>query len=204
MRSRFLNGFLVFVWPDLVFKYAIQAETAFEPLVSLLLFASIFTALGLRLIQQFSSYTLNLRFATALLIIFSVFFIFVLITAAISVFLNWVYSACIKIGKKKIQADFLSSFCCHAYIMPIWLFLISIYLFLPNLEKTTLFGISAVLLMIRLLDIEARLIKAIYGFRLIQSYLLVFVQLILVVFGASLAYFSRDIIRYLNQGCLVF
>jgi len=199
MRLRFLNGFLVFVWPDLVFKRAIQAESAFEPLVSLLLFASIFIGLGLRLILQFSSYTLNLRFPTALLMIFSVFFIFVLLTAAISVFLNWVYSACIKIGKKKIQSDFLSSFCCHAYIMPIWLFLISIYLFLPSLEKTTLFAVSAVLLMIRLLDLEARLVKAVYGFRLIQSYLLVFGQLLLVVFGASLAYFSMDIIRSLNH-----
>ncbi|MBU1043754.1 MAG: hypothetical protein KJ915_05080 [Candidatus Omnitrophica bacterium] len=199
MRSRFFNGFLVFISPDSVFKNTIKAESAFEPIISLLLFAGIFTAFGLQLIEQFASYKLNPQFPVALLVVFFVFFIFILLNAGISIFLDWVYTVCIKIRKEKLQSDFLSSFCCHAYIMPIWIFLISIYLFLPNLEKTTIFVIIAVLLMIRLLDIEARMIKAIYGVRLIQSYLLVFVQLILVVFGASLAYFSKYIIKYINN-----
>jgi len=196
MRSRFFNGFLVFFSPDSIFKYTKKAESAFEPLVSLLLFAGFSTILGLKLIWFFNLYELNLLFSTALLIVFIVFFIFILLNAAISGLLDWIYSCGIKLGKKSIPSDFLGSFCCHAYIMPVWLFLVSMYLFLPDLKQSSLFAIFAVLLMIRLLDIEARLVKAVYELRLIQSYVLVFFQLICIVFGASLAYFSRDIIKY--------
>ncbi len=199
MRSRFFNGFLVFFYPDSIFKYTKKAESAFEPLISLLLFAGLSMALGLKLIHTFQLYQLNMSFFTALLIVFTIFFVFILLNAAVSGLLDWIYSFGVKMGKKNISSDFLGSFCCHAYILPVWIFLVSMYLFLPDLKKSHLFEIGAVLLMIRLLDIEARLLKAVYGFRLIQSYVLVFLQLLCIVFGASLAYFSRDIIRYFSN-----
>ncbi|MFH1063284.1 MAG: hypothetical protein V1747_10445 [Candidatus Omnitrophota bacterium] len=201
MQSRFFNGFLAFILPDEVFNYTKKAESAFEPLVSLLLFSSISTALGIKLIHKFAAYEFNLTFSLALLGVLTIFFLFILATAAISGLLDWVYFSGVKIGKKKIKSDFLSSFCCHAYIMPFWLFLLAIYLFLPALEKSSIFVISAVFFMIRLLDMEARLIKAVYGLRLIQSYVLVFLQIILVVLGISMAYFSKDIISCLKGVC---
>lgn len=198
MQSRFFNGFLAFIAPDEVFKYTIKTESAFEPLVSLLIFAGISTALGITLIHKFAFYALSLTFSSALLGVFIIFFIFILAAAAISGFSDWIYCSGIKIGKKKINSDFLSSFCCHAYIIPFWLFLLAVYLCLPDLEKSSVFVICAVFLIIRLLDMEARIIKAVYGLRLIQSYLLVFLQIIVFVFGISIAYFSKDVIRYIN------
>ena len=198
MHSRFFNGFLAFLLPDEVFKYTIKAESAFEPLISLLLFASFSTVLGIKLLHKFALYKLSLTFPVALLGILSIFFMFILVTAAISGLSDWVYFSSVKIGRKKINSDFLSSFCCHAYIMPFWLFLLAVYLFLPALEQSSIFLIIAVFFIIRLLDMEARLIKAVYGLRLIQSYAIVFIQMILVVLGISMAYFSKFVIKYIN------
>jgi hypothetical protein len=198
MQSRFFNSFLVFIFPDDVFKYTIKSASAFEPLISLLLFSSFLTGLGMKLIHKFAPQELNLAFPSALLAVLTIFFGFILATAAISGFSDWLYCAGVKIGKKQINSDFLSSFCCHAYIVPTWIFILALYLCLPVLEKSPIFIIIAVFSMIRLLDLEARLIKAVYGLRLIQSYVLIFLEMSIVVFGVSMAYFSKDVIRSIH------
>ena len=180
MDSRFFNGFLVFSNADSVFERTVENESAFEPLFSLLLFSSILMPISLFLINSFAVYQLHLPLNIIILWTMVLFFFLVLVTAAISGLLDWIYSWTIKIGKQNIQADFLSSFCCHSYVIPAAVFLMAIYLLLPELKQTVYFRVAAVLMLLKLADIEARLLKTVYKLRLIQSYVLLFIQTLLI------------------------
>jgi hypothetical protein len=188
MHSEYFNGFLIFLYPDQVLKQTVEKESAFEPLISLLMFSAVITPVSINIADYYALYDLAFPMPILLLAIFAVFFTLILLTAAVSFLFDWLYSTGIRIGKKNIKPDFLGSFCTHAYLMPAWFFLLIIYLFFPALKYNSLFQIAAVFMMIRLLDIESRLIKAVYNFRLIQSYVLVFLQMLLVVLGVSIGY----------------
>ena len=188
MDSKFFNGILVLLFPDRVFKKAVKDEDALKPLTSLLFFAFIFSTLGIYVLKKFTYFKLSISAVQVFLVIFSVFFIFVLVTAALGGFLNWVYCAAIRIKSKKIKSDFLGSFCTHAYTVPLWMFLFFLHIVLERAQGNVVLIIVSAAAIIRLLDIEARLVKAVYKLRLMQGYLLVCLQTLLLFLGIFLGH----------------
>ncbi len=197
MDSKFFNGILVLLFPDRIFKRAVKDEDAFKPLNSLLFSAVLFSSLGIYLLKNFTYFKLKISVLQVFLVILSVFFVFILVTSAVSGLLNWVYSMTLRIKSKKITSDFLGSFCTHAYTVPLWLFLIFLHIVLYTTWDNIFFIALSVAAMIRLLDLEARLVKAVYKMRLMQGYMLVFLQTLLFFLGSFIGYvFSRLIAGY--------
>ena len=188
MDSKFFNGFLVLLFPDSIFKQAVKDEEAIKPLTSLLLFAFIFSTLGIYVLKEFTYFKFSISTAQVFLVILCVFFIFILLTAALSGLFNWAYSTTIRIKGKKIRADFLGSFCAHAYSVPLWIFLVFLHIVLEKSQENIVLIIVSVAVILRLLDIEARLLKAVYKMRLMQGYLVVCLQTMLLLLGSSLGY----------------
>lgn len=188
MDSKFFNGFLVLLFPDGIFKQAVKDEDALKPLTSLLFFAFLFSTLGLYILKNFTYFKLSITFPQVLLISFTVFFIFILLNSALSGLLNWGYSITLRVKNKKIRPDFLGSFCAHAYVVPLWLSLIFIHIIVPRIQNNILFMLISLIVIIRLLDIEARLVKAVYKMRLMQGYLVVFFQTMLLFLGSVMGY----------------
>ncbi|MCK4994084.1 MAG: hypothetical protein KAS13_03450 [Candidatus Omnitrophica bacterium] len=195
MDSKFFNGILVLLFPDSIFKKAVKDEDALKPLTSLLFSAFIFSALGIYVLKKFTYFKLNISALQVFLGIFFVFFVFILVTAFLSGLLNWVYSAALRIKKKKIVPDFLGSFCTHAYIVPLWMFLIFLHIVLYRIQDNVFLLILSIAVIIRFLDIEARLVKAVYKMRLMQGYMLVFLQTLLLFMGSFIGYALSNFIN---------
>ncbi|MFH1092540.1 MAG: hypothetical protein V1739_00135 [Candidatus Omnitrophota bacterium] len=188
MDSKFFNGILVLLFPDRIFKGAVKGEDAFKPLTSLLFSAVLFSTLGIYVLKNFTYFKLSLSITQSWLVILSVFFVFILATSAVSGLLNWMYSMTLRVKSKEIEPDFLGSFCVHAYTVPLWLFLIFLHIVLYGKHDNILFIVISAAVMIRLLDLEARLVKAVYKMRLMQSYALVFLQTLLICLGSLIGY----------------
>lgn len=188
MDSKFFNGILVLLFPDRIFKGAVKNEDALKPLASLLFTAALFSSLGLYVLKNFTYFKLSLSITQSLLVILSVFFVFIIATSAVSGLLNWMYSITLRVKSKGIEPDFLGSFCVHAYTVPLWLFLIFLHIVLYTRHDNVLFIVISVAAIIRLLDLEARLVKAVYKLHLMQSYALVFLQTLLICLGSLIGY----------------
>ncbi len=188
MNSKFFNGILVLLFPDRIFKQAVKDEDGLKPLTSLLFASFLFSTIGMFVLKKFTYFKLSLSVPQIFLVIFIVFFVAVFVTAAISGLFNWVYSMTILLKKKKIKSDFLGNFCTHAYTVPLWMFLIFMHIVLERVGGNIWLIIVSVSVIIRLLDLEARLVKAVYKMRLIQGYLLVFLQTLLLFLGSTLGY----------------
>ena len=197
MDSKFFNGILVLLFPDRIFKRAVKDEDAFKPLTSLLFSAVLFSSLGIYILKNFTYFKLSISVLQVFLVILSVFFVFILLTSAVSGLLNWVYLMTFRIKSKKITSDFLGNFCTHAYIVPIWMFLIFLHIAFYGMQRNIFFIVLFVAAIVRLLDLEARLVKAVYKMRLMQGYLLVFLQTLLFFLGGFIGYvLSRLIAGY--------
>ncbi len=188
MNSKFFNGILVLFFPDAIFKRAVDDEEVFSPLTSLLFSSMIFSVLGIYIMKNFTYFKFTISVLQIFLVVLIVFFIFILVTSALSGFLNWVYSMTLRIKSKKITPDFLGSFCAHAYIVPLWMFLMFLYVVLYEIPVNVFFLVLFVAVIIRLLDLEARLVKTVYKMRLIQSYVLVFLQTLMLSLGGFIGY----------------
>ncbi|MCG2712119.1 MAG: hypothetical protein L6416_07345 [Candidatus Omnitrophica bacterium] len=184
MDSKFFNGILVLLFPDTIFKQAVKDEDAFKPLTSLLFSAVLFSSLGLFVLKNFTYFKLSLSVPQVFLVILSVFFVLILVTSAVSGLLNWVYLLTLRFKSKKIIPDFLGSFCAHAYTVPVWLFLIFLHIVMQRSQDNIFFMVLSVIVILRLLDLEARLVKTVYKIRLMQSYMLVFLQTLLFSLGS--------------------
>jgi len=188
MDSKFFNGFLVLLSPDSIFKRTIKEESAVKPLISLFISCMFFTIVALYLIKKAAKPAVEIIMVQELMFILCAFFSCVLITAAISGFFNWVYSLMIKKGTEVLEPDFLSSFCCHAYVIPLWMFLLFVHIFFSIWYKNIIVIICVMIFIIRLLDIEARLLKTMYKLRLIQGYVIIFIQMLLLSLGAGIGF----------------
>ena len=191
MDSKFFNGILVLLFPDGIFKRAVNDEDAFKPLTSLLFSALLFSSMGIYVLKYFTYYKFSISLAQVCLVILSVFFIFIIITSAMSGLLDWGYSTTLRHKGRKIAPDFLGSFCAHAYTVPLWMFLIFLHIVLYKLQDNVFIIILSAAVIIRLLDIEARLVKVVYKMRLVQGYMLVFLQTMLLFLGVFIGYLIR-------------
>ncbi len=197
MDSKFFNGILVLLFPDRIFKRAVKDEDAFKPLISLLFSAVLFSSVGIYVLKNFTYFKLTISVSQVFLVILSVFFVFILVTSAVSGILNWVYPMTLRIRSKKITDDFLGNFCAHAYTIPLWMFLIFLHIVLYRVQDNIFFIALSIAAIIRLLDVEARLVKAVYKMRLMQGYVLVFLQTMLFSLGSFIGYvLSRLISAY--------
>lgn len=188
MNSKFFNGFLVLLSPDGIFKRTIKEESAIKPLLSLLISSAFFTILAVYMLKKATNLGVKFLLIQEVMLILSAFFSCVLITAAVSGFFNWVYSLMVKKGSKVLEPDFLSSFCCRAYVIPWWVFLLFVHLFFSSSYKNIIVVVCVLIFVVRLLDIEARLLKTVYKLKLIQGYALILLQMVLLLSGASMGF----------------
>lgn len=191
MDSKFFNGILVLFFPDDILKRAVNDEDAFKPLTSLLFSAFLFSSVGIYVLKHFTYYKFSISLPQAFLVSLSVFFIFIIVTSAVSGFLNWGYSTTLRLKGRKIEPDFLGSFCAHAYIVPLWLFLTFLHIVLYGIQDNVFCIVLSLAAIIRLLDIEARLVKVVYKMHLVQGYMLVFLQTMLLFLGGFIGYGLR-------------
>jgi len=188
MDSKFFNGILILFFPDGIFKRAVNVEDAFKPLTSLLFSAFLFSSVGIYVLKHFTYYKFSISLPQVFLISLSVFFIFIIVTSAVSGLLNWGYSTTLRHKGRKIEPDFLGSFCAHTYTIPLWLFLIFLHIVLYRIQDNVFVIVLSIAAIIRLLDIEARLVKVVYKMRLVQGYMLVFLQTMLLTLGGFVGY----------------
>ncbi len=191
MDSEFFNGFLILFFPDRILKRTIREESAFMPLMSLLISSVFFASLGLYCVKKFIIIIANFKIhlPAALLIILCFYFIAIIVTAALSVFFDWIYTNTVIVKNNRVSANFLGNFLCHTYVFPLWVVVFFAYIMFPKASDSLIVNSLSLALVIRLLDIEARLIKIVYGLRLIQGYILVFMELILVLLGMGIGIF---------------
>jgi len=183
MECKFLNGFLVILFPDAVFKKSVSAKTALPALGSLLLFSAFLVGAGLMSMKKFIHPLVDVSLPLAAAEIFGLWALFVLLVAAVSWFLNGVYAGTIRIKGRPLDTDFVGNFLCRAYVVPWWVALGFFYFVFVDRHETTAGILVFVLSSVRLLDIEARLVKVVYKLRLIQGYAVVCVEVLLIAAG---------------------
>ncbi len=174
------------VFPDRIFKRAVKEKRGLQPFLSLFICVLTFAAGGIYLFKVFQFPPVEIRLVTALLIILSTYVISIILTAVLSSFFNRVYSITIKLKGQPIRSDFRGNFLCHLHTFPYWMFLLFLYLLLSDVDIHTGWIVLLVCFIIRILDIEARLMKVVYKLRLIQGYVIVFVELVSISMGMGL------------------
>ncbi|MFH1460023.1 MAG: hypothetical protein ABIG64_06590 [Candidatus Omnitrophota bacterium] len=186
MYSKFFNNFLILFFPDLIFKKIIKEKSPFNSLISLLITALFFSSIGIFIYKKMIIPDLVIFLPIACLIIFCVFFLFILITALISFILDWIYLISFKFKGNNLPSDFFANFMAHAQVTPLWIFIIFLHVIFYAKQIPLIFTLLFVLIILRLLDIEARLVKTVYKLRLIQGYLMVLIQSILFLMGMAI------------------
>ncbi|MBI4846079.1 MAG: hypothetical protein HY810_06375 [Candidatus Omnitrophica bacterium] len=196
-NSRFFNIFFVLLFPDKVFKKIIKDIPVFDVLISLLLFVLLISGWIFKGIDITDFLDITISPAKIILIILAVFFLLIMLIALISVFLDWLYSVGLRVKGQRLCSDFIGSFLCHAQVIPLWFFL-GIYFFIhPHMKIHSLSMIGGIIFIARLLDIEARLLKAVYNLRMIQAYLVVFMTVLLILLGGMIG-------NFLNQALILY
>ncbi|MFH2137564.1 MAG: hypothetical protein ABII88_03515 [Candidatus Omnitrophota bacterium] len=186
MTTKFLNGIMVLVFPDGVFKNTVNNESVIDSFIALFVSNIIMVSGMFYLFKKFKLPELIIPLGTMGLIIVAMYFATILLTAALSWFFNWIYSLAIERRGGPVSSNFVGNFLCHLYIMPMWIFMVLLYSYFNDKIMSVGWVLFIVLFMIRLFDIEARLLKIIYKLRLIQGYTIVFLQLLLIGIGMGL------------------
>jgi len=186
MESKFFNGFLVLLFPDGIFKRIIREKDTFRPFISILISSVFLSTLSIFLFKVCRLPQVSIRPNEAVLIVAGVYFLVIVLTAALSIFFNWLYSIAIRLKTQRLSSDFAGNFLCHIHVVPLWLFLVFLTVLTTDKDINGFLLSIAVCFTIRLLDIEARLIKIVYKLRLIQAYVIVFFEFILIVCGIGL------------------
>lgn len=189
MQTRFTNGFMVLVCPDRIFKDAVNKKATTEAMFSLFIITMILVPLFINIFKEVRIPSLNVTFSTIILMMFSMFFGLVLFTAGISWFFNWLYSLAIERRGGLVASDFKGNFLCHINVIPYWVMICVLHSIFYGKEVQIWWVLLSVLFTIRLLDIEARLIKVVYRMRLIQGYTVVLAQLLLIGLGMGMGSF---------------
>ncbi|MDD5747124.1 MAG: hypothetical protein PHO30_07680 [Candidatus Omnitrophica bacterium] len=183
MGYDFFNGFLAVLFPDSVFKKSVNAKTAFSAVGSLSLSSVFLVGVGLFGLKTFVHPNVEVTFLRAVAVIFGLWVMLIFLTAAMSWFLNSVYAGTIRIKGKPLDTDFFGNFLCRSYVIPWWVGLGFFYIAFLDRHESTAGILVFVLGGIRLLDIEARLVKVVYKLRLIQGYAVVFVEVLFIAAG---------------------
>ena len=194
MQTKFLNGFMILICPDRIFKNAVKKEAAFEVIISLFVTTLVMTPGLMNLFKIVRIPTFTINGSTLLLIMLSTFCVFILISAVMSWFFNWLYSLAIERRAGLVTSNFTGSFICHMYVIPYWALLGTLHSILSGKSIEVWWVLVSVLFAIRLLDIEARLIKVVYRMRLIKGYAVVLAQLLLIGLGMGLGSFIVNIL----------
>ena len=183
---QFFDGFLSFLFPDRVFVSTISRTRPGDAFFSLLVSSSVFMALLVYIIKQKMP---NMFFAPNMVFLSMIFAYCSLIVfiAAVSFLTDWIYVTFLSTGHLKIKNNFLDNFLCRTFTMPFWVFIFCLHvIFYARIAAGPwLFFMSVVVL--RLLDIEARLIRRVYDVKLILGYTLVFVSSAFFCLGILLA-----------------
>ncbi|MCP4650553.1 MAG: hypothetical protein GY853_10800 [PVC group bacterium] len=200
MDLKFLSGLLILVFPDGIFKNVVKKEAALKVFFSTAISVVALTTLAVFLFKTYKRPEIIITSHTLFSIIISVYCSIIIIGAALSWFFNWIYSISVERRGWPVGSNFVGNFLCHIYMMPFWGMLI--FLYTSIVPKTMNIGWIVVMVFytIRILDIEARLIKVVYKLRLIQGYTIVFSQLVLIGIGMGLGSFLVSLISQSSAG----
>ncbi|MBU4304112.1 MAG: hypothetical protein KJ893_00575 [Candidatus Omnitrophica bacterium] len=191
MKTKFLDSFLILFFPDGVLKKTISAVSPGNVFVSVFIFTACATSVLIFAVKKYAMPMLEILPAAELLLIVAVYIMNTIVAAALSGFLNWIYSSAVKIKGRLLVSNFLYNFLCRSYLVPIWAAGFFTYLFFADAGDNPAVTGVLICLAIRLLDIEARLVKRVYELRLIQGYLIVFIELLLLLSGFGIGMFLR-------------
>ncbi len=180
------DGFLFLIFPDRVFRSIVSKARPYDVFLSLLVSCTVFVSLLTWMVRMKMP---QLVFPWQYIFLAAIFCYcsLVVFSAAISFMTDWIYVTFLSARKLKPEHDFLNNFLCRTLTLPFLAFLLYMHvLFYENIAGGPLLFLVCILLL-RILDVQARLIKLVYHVRLIQGYTLVFINTVFFSLGMFLA-----------------
>jgi len=190
MESKFFDGLLVLLSADKIFKKTVREKNVFGSFRALFFSVLILNAAGICLFKILRGQAISFSLYQGLLLLISVYPLVIVSNGILSLFFDWLYSRTIKIKDRFLSSDFVDNYLVHLYILPFWFF--AVFLFL-NIRLNSKWILIPIILLVRILDIEARAIKIVYNLRLAQAYTIIFAKMSLISIGAGFGYLLNNL-----------
>ncbi|RKY37621.1 MAG: hypothetical protein DRP78_00530 [Candidatus Omnitrophota bacterium] len=190
MKTNFLDGFLVLLCPDCVFEKCNKQQRFFNALISVFFSNLFFSSLCIYSFFKNNLPFLKIKINMILLLILNLYFIIIICSAILSYFLDRFYPSALKIKGLSMDSNLSKHFLCRIYVLPLWFLLLYIYLIMvSNNNDINIIGyIFIIIMLLRILDVEARLIKVVYNIKLAQAYLIISVEAWLISIGVGIGW----------------
>ncbi|MBU0634291.1 MAG: hypothetical protein KKB82_05965 [Candidatus Omnitrophica bacterium] len=188
MSTQSLNGFLVLIFPDGIFKKTVKDKDITRPLVSLFIASVFLTAALLYIFKIVQAPGLALSPKVSFMAPVFVYFAVIVVTFAVSFFLDLLYTKSIRFRGRLFHSDLTGHFLCQVYVVPWVMFLFFLWSITAQLVLNPASSFIFVCFVIRIMDIEARLVKIVYRTRLIQAYIIIFIEFMLITLGMGIGF----------------